>query len=331
MSSPTAFFEHAYYIGNFMGGILYGVSLMLYFTAMNKLYKRYKARQSWIFFTWFSTLLVALLTIDIAVNAVWGEMMWINGRDGPAGVPGFIATQSTVWYQALGSASVVAMALVGDALLVYRLFIIWGSNYWVVALPFLTYLAALALGILELYSAFIPGGFFFSGGAVSWGTPYYSIIIGMNVIITSLICARLLLLSRRIRDALTADNAKLYTGVVAILVESATPYTVIGLVFLGLYAKNNNVGVAIGQVWAKLMAISPQMIILRVVSDKAWTKDTANVTGTTLHVRRDYGEASMLQFADSKGISVGDSTVGGSSLAAKKSAGELSSASRSPV
>lgn len=44
--------------------------------------------------------------------------MWIEGRELPGGVPQFFATQTSVWYQTLGSTSVVAMIFMGDAFLV---------------------------------------------------------------------------------------------------------------------------------------------------------------------------------------------------------------------
>lgn len=70
------------------------------------------------FFAIYSTVLLLLLTIDISVNAVWGELMWINARNTPGGVFGYIVTQTSVWYQTMGSTSVVAMIFMGDALLV---------------------------------------------------------------------------------------------------------------------------------------------------------------------------------------------------------------------
>jgi len=70
------------------------------------------------FFAIYSTILLLLLTIDISVNAVWGELMWINARNTPGGVLGYIATQTSVWYQTMGSTSVVALIFMGDAFLV---------------------------------------------------------------------------------------------------------------------------------------------------------------------------------------------------------------------
>lgn len=74
----------------------------------------------------------------------------------------------------------------------------------------------------------------------------------MNVIITALICIRLFYLSRKVGSALGHDNAKLYIGAAAIMIESAAPYSAMGILFLPFYAKGNNVVVAMGQVWSKL-------------------------------------------------------------------------------
>ena len=56
--------------------------------------------------------------MDIAVNAAWGEEMWITHRDDEGGVPMFIATELANWYQAWGSSSAVGLVFMSDALLV---------------------------------------------------------------------------------------------------------------------------------------------------------------------------------------------------------------------
>ena len=62
---------------------------------------------------------------------------------------------------------------------------------------------------------------------------------------------RLRRLSTVVRESMGDENAKLYTGVAAILIESAAPYSIAGLIFLIPYARGNLVSVALGQVWAK--------------------------------------------------------------------------------
>lgn len=269
-----------------------GVDLVMYGMTLRQLARRRAAGGGYKFFLAFSTALMLLLTIDISVNAVWGEFMWINARDEPGGVPVFIATQLSNWYQAWGSSAAVGLVLLSDALLVsgrdwglgvectqrrvqiYRLFIIYGSNYYIIIFPILVYLGAtgkparcltlphadaapLALAILELVTSFTPGGFFFGAQSVNFGTPYYAMTIGLNILVTALICARLLALSRAVRATMGAENARLYTGVAAILVESAAPYSLVGIVFLVPYARGSLVSVALGQVWAKLTVRAP--------------------------------------------------------------------------
>lgn len=119
MSSPTAVFEHAYYIGGQIGMILYGVQLVLFFATINAFRKKdLRRHRSDLFFAIYSTVLTLLVTIDISTNAVWGEQMWITSRTQPGGVEGFLATQTSVWYQTLSSTSVVALIFMSDALLV---------------------------------------------------------------------------------------------------------------------------------------------------------------------------------------------------------------------
>ena len=81
--------------------------------------------------------------------------------------------------------------------------------------------------------------------------------IGLNVIVTSLICYQLLTMSKKVEEYLGEQNAQLYTGAAAILVESAAPYTLTGIIFLIPYARSSPVGAAFGQIWAKFTVSSP--------------------------------------------------------------------------
>jgi hypothetical protein len=136
-----------------MSGILYGVNLVIYFMILQGLWVaiQRKKDQRIRMLGVYSTVLIALLTIDISANAVWGEQMWITFRNGPGGVVGFLATQTSVWYETLGSTSVVAIIFLGDAFLLYRLFVIYGSRYSIIALPLLAYLAGFGLYVFLIY------------------------------------------------------------------------------------------------------------------------------------------------------------------------------------
>ncbi|KAJ3511540.1 hypothetical protein NLJ89_g4045 [Agrocybe chaxingu] len=183
--------------------------------------------------------MILLSTIDVACNAVWGESMWITDRNIPGGVPAFITTKVSIWYETLGSTSVVASVFLGDALLLFRLYLIYRRRRVVVAFPILAYLVALALAIQQVVISGEPNGDFFGPKAIHVA-------------------------------ALGAENAKVYTGTVAILVESAAPYSVLGIIFLIPYALQSGIAILFGQLWSKMSGIAPQLIILRVVNGSAW-------------------------------------------------------------
>jgi hypothetical protein len=54
--------------------------------------------------------------------------------------------------------------------------------------------------------------------------------VSTNIIVTSFITFRLLLARRRLLKVLPSADLQLYTGVIAILIESAAPLTVLGIV-----------------------------------------------------------------------------------------------------
>ncbi|PPR07510.1 hypothetical protein CVT24_006879 [Panaeolus cyanescens] len=275
MAGDFETFEHAYWIGNYMSGILYGIDIILYFWTMKGLFGKgnRNSPRSRRFFALYSTALFLLLTIDIAINAFWGETMWIIGRNGPGGVPGWFVENVSVWYQTFGSTTVVAMIFMGDALLLYRLFIIYGSKWYVIAFPLLAYLAAFALSIIQLVIAGKPGGNFFKGKNINFGIPYYTITICFNIIVTALICGRLYKLGKAVSKALGRDAARMYTGVASMLIESAAPYSAVGIMFLVPYALGHGTAIGFGQVWAKLSCLAPQLIVLRVVTGRAWHRE----------------------------------------------------------
>lgn len=93
----------------------------MYFQTMQGLFRtkdNHNTPRSKRFFTIYSTILFLLITLDISINAVWGENMWITFRDGPGGVPAWFAANVSVWYQTMGSTCSVCMIFMGDALLV---------------------------------------------------------------------------------------------------------------------------------------------------------------------------------------------------------------------
>ena len=134
-------------------------------------------------------------------------------------------------------------------------------NYWVTAFPFLMFLASIgtslcslrvvndsptnandtAMGVAFIYQVSQPVGI--DSGSVSFGTPYYSISLSLNVILTLMIVTRLVLSSRNFRNAMGAPAGAcgLYKAIVSMLVESCALYAVSYLLFVVPWALESSV------------------------------------------------------------------------------------------
>jgi hypothetical protein len=85
------------------------------------------------------------------------------------------------------------------------------------------------LASIELVLAGTPGGNFFGGRTLNFGTPYYAIMISLNMIVTLLIGLRLFQHKKTLGGVLGREQAKMYTGVVLLLIESAVPCSLLGI------------------------------------------------------------------------------------------------------
>lgn len=106
-----------------------------------------------------------------------------------------------------------------------------------------------ALAIMSVVQSALPGSSFFQGNDIVYAVPWISLTCALNAIITILIVVRLVGARSRIRAAMSGDAASVYTGVIAILVESALPFTFLGIVFAVLLGKNLPEQLALSLTW----------------------------------------------------------------------------------
>lgn len=99
---------------------------------------------------------------------------------------------------------------------------------------------ASCLGLL--YESGRPDGNYFAGTATKFGTAWNVLVFVFNVLATSLICGRILYIGRRL--GVSADGTRAYTGVVAIIVESALPFTLGSMAYLITYGIGSDIQIA---------------------------------------------------------------------------------------
>ncbi|OJT11895.1 hypothetical protein TRAPUB_11541 [Trametes pubescens] len=285
MSESMATFQNAFYIGNNFNAILYGVELVLYFMTVramfNKKTRQTRSARSNTFFLFFSTALLCLNTVFVATEAVFGEEMWIVNKDYPGGQDAYLNDFASVWYQTFGTAASIALNLLSDGLLIYRCFIVW-SDIRIVIFPILLYLGTFSVGIAQLVVSGQPKSNYFLGLAHTLGVSYTSCVISLNLIVSGLICGCIVFRSRNIARQVGHDVGRDYVTAAAIIVESAALYALTGVAYLVAFAINSQLEVFFLSVYVMMTCIAPQMIILRVVRGRAWTRNTSAMTSTNL-------------------------------------------------
>ena len=100
-----------------------------------------------------------------------------------------------------------------------------------------------AMGILFIYQTSQPDNSIWSSVAISFGIPYFSISLSLNMILTLLIVTRLVLHNRNVRTAMGVPPGfgGLYKAIVTMLVESSALYAVSSLLFVAPWGAGSHV------------------------------------------------------------------------------------------
>lgn len=278
------FAEKANFAGILIGAIFYGVVIVLFFQCLTALFSSaYRTRQGvrWGLVAYTMTTF-SFVTIFTAMNLDIQSVSYIDNRDFPGNdelPPGPLGYQYLVYSKAISIVPNLMFLLnnwLADGLLLYRCYVIYSKNHWVVAFPCLVYLASLAMGIMFIYQTSQPDSSIWSSVAINFGLPYFSISLSLNILLTLMIVSRLILHNRNIRKATGAPPGAsgLYKTIITVLVESSTLYAVNSLLFVAPWGANSHVADIFLPILAETQVIAPLLIIRRVAKQSALTSST---------------------------------------------------------
>lgn len=128
--------------------------------------------------------------------------------------------------------------------------------YYIPAVSLTFFDTTTAMAFISVVQGALPGSNFFRGKSVNFGVPWAALSVFLNVIVTALICTRLILIRRQAAGHLPAEFLQMYTGVMALLVESALPFSIFGIVFAVTYGRNLNVAPVFLFIWGDLCVCS---------------------------------------------------------------------------
>ncbi|KAJ8596858.1 hypothetical protein M405DRAFT_877322 [Rhizopogon salebrosus TDB-379] len=220
-------------IGVFLESLAYGVYLMVFNECMSVLRKRRSRPSDYLVGTALSLfiLITAHLVIDILRN-----MEAFTSNEAVPNYPSTYYGTWDTWKNIVKSSLYVAVTLVSDAFILYRSFIVWGRNYFIATLPFLLFIADIAIGIFWVYtlSLVLPNENVFVDALFVRVTTFYSITLSMNVICTLLIAIKILRIQRVVAPFSKANKDQV-SRLVPIMVESGAAYSAMLVVMITTY------------------------------------------------------------------------------------------------
>ncbi|KAF5353569.1 hypothetical protein D9757_013705 [Collybiopsis confluens] len=286
-SSDSAGFplEESYYYGIIFSSLIYGVQLTM---CVLSTYIYTTKRGQGKIYVMLGLAMMFFRTIGFFPNVVLLNFMWINHRDYPGGPLAYVAANTSVWWQVLGNLASQITFFIADAILVFRCYVIWNSDWRIIVFPALTYLTSVAMALVLTVETAIPGSNFFAGIQVNFGIAWATFSVVTNVVVTSLISLKLIRARHQLKELLPNDEESLrtYTGPVAILIESALPYSILGIVWAIMYGKDNVSAPALSMIWA----LTPQFIIFRVTTGRAWASNTMSTVASALQFQHTSGK-----------------------------------------
>ncbi|KAI0761777.1 hypothetical protein BD413DRAFT_234933 [Trametes elegans] len=254
--------------------VLYGGELALYSSTVRLAFDERRQRTKMdIFFLLFGTVLFCLSTAFVAVMVAFGGEIWIARPEHLGGAIPRLDASASVWYLTSAGAAIRAAVILSSGLLIYRCWVIW-NDFRIFALLIALYLGTSSTSIALLSVSSLPPTADRIALVERLAVVEICGAVIVNLLSTALIWSRLHSLGKGHGGlALGTAAARQYTDATAVFVESALPYTVAGVAYAVAFAIRSPALPIFLMVYGLMSSISSQLIIFRVLSGGAWTRD----------------------------------------------------------
>ncbi|ESK85569.1 hypothetical protein Moror_10019 [Moniliophthora roreri MCA 2997] len=190
---------------------------------------------------------------------------FISYENNPGGATAYYV-QLWVWSSVLRQAIYVTNNAVADALLVYRLYVVWNFNVKIITGPVIVLLTTTVCGYRAVwgFSNIKQGEDTYAADIYTWGIALFALSLLLNLVVTSAIAGRMWWCGNRMAATLGQKHGRKYSQAMVIIVESGAIYSVCVFIVLITYAtKTNGVYIAYDAL-AQIMGMNPILIIVRV-------------------------------------------------------------------
>ncbi|KAJ7876050.1 hypothetical protein B0H14DRAFT_2714429 [Mycena olivaceomarginata] len=287
----TVEYERNFIAGDIVCGVGYGLQLALYIGCARYLWTRKEHTWQRMFLLGYITLMLLIESIFVAVEARTVQFVYIDNRNYPGGPWSFFLNSQTAAVNVIFYATLFLLTFLSDLFVLWRCWVIWAASghpklaWGVIAFPIVLLLVSFVMGTLWVLQSSQPSLSLYSALPMAYGTFYYTLSLGVNIILTLLIIGRLLIYRRNLLENLTAAHGAHYVSLITIIVESAVLYSIFALLFLITYGINHPTN----QVWLTVASACQQianlLIVYRVADGSAWEKNSLSATAALPSIR----------------------------------------------
>ncbi|KAJ7624844.1 hypothetical protein FB45DRAFT_751572 [Roridomyces roridus] len=282
MGSPFAtqedheslWYEQSNYVSTHLASVGYGIHMVvfatvIYYTLLARTRSRARPKYMWIVCLVFNIAVFSMGTINLACSIRYNENAWVNDRGYPGGPFNYLVEQQAIPFMTLGNVASILASFLSDGLLLYRAGVLWNFSWYIIVPPAIFFVACIVLSVMVVIQFALPNVALPQLSLAVW-----IVLMILPIWLTGLIAGRMLYHRRTMIKTLGPSYAEAYTGVSAIVVESAVPFTVISIVLLGLFGDKNTAQNLFVPLMVQVESIAPELIILRVIMGRAWSQGT---------------------------------------------------------
>ncbi|KAF8873472.1 hypothetical protein BD779DRAFT_1451849 [Infundibulicybe gibba] len=283
--SSAVTLERYFLATDYVSGIGYGAQGVLYITCVLFLWRQRKMQHTYTLMLAYMTLLFLISSIAQVAQAHRTQLVFVENRNFPGGAWVYYEQSLGGVVSMVGLAANMGLLFLTELFMVlWRCWVVWfsiGRNaaYLVIVLPLLMLIVALTTGILFLFTLAHPASRIGGSRTLAWGSAYYTLMFSSNIVVTTLIIARLIAHRRRIQTSLALTHAEAYTSLITMAIESAALFSIIGLACLITYGVGSPVNAPFVSASISAQQISGYLLIVRLAHGQTWQKDPS------MHVR----------------------------------------------
>ncbi|OJT13692.1 hypothetical protein TRAPUB_9791 [Trametes pubescens] len=253
--------DKAYLTAIWLETLFYGINVCLFSSYVYILRFRHTRKVTPIIF-WVAVLMFCFSTVHVALGfcrLIWG---FIDLRDMPGGPGAYFSDVSTPPNVAKVTIHSVN-SILGDSIVVWRCWHVWGGNWRVCVVPILLIIASAVCGFSQaiIFAEAKTVHSAFANELERWNGSLFSLSLVTNVVVTTLIAARIWFTTRETKEFGLQSSFR-YTKVLVLIVESAMIYSFALIVEITLYFIGSNAFYIVYDPIAQLTGIVPTMIIV---------------------------------------------------------------------